>query len=165
MCSIPFSSFLFLCTEGEAESEAESGFEDDQNEVSDEDFDFEDFEGGGDTNNLIIDDDIGGDVDTYCYDSDDMGSSHSSDDESYTKNKFEEFNPARDMENPQFSVGQIFRDLNTFKQAIRAYSIKNKFPLRFAHSDQQEFKFCLTRIVVGTFGRHLLQMGRKFTLR
>ncbi|CAI0459387.1 unnamed protein product [Linum tenue] len=85
---------------------------------------------------------VGEDIDTDCGDSDDLGSCHSSDDESRTRKKLEEFNPARDMENPQFCVGKIFRDLNTFKEAIIAYSIKNKFPLRFAHSDPTRVQVC-----------------------
>ncbi|CAL1388139.1 unnamed protein product [Linum trigynum] len=128
--------------EGGSESDGDSGFVDDENEASEDDFDINDFEGGGYNQNLIIDNVIGEDADTDCGDSDYLGSVHSSDDEGSTRRRFQEFNPARDMENPQFFLGQIFSDLKTFREAIRSYSIKNKFPLRFVHSDRGRVQVC-----------------------
>ncbi|CAL1388474.1 unnamed protein product [Linum trigynum] len=128
---------LYLIKKAELESirlEADGG---------DDDFDINDFEGGANNENLIIDNVIGEDCVTDCGDSDYLGSIHSSDDEDgSTRRRFPEFNLARDMENPQFFLGQVFSDLKIFREAIRSYSIKNKFPLRFVHSDRGRVQVC-----------------------
>ncbi|CAL1368229.1 unnamed protein product [Linum trigynum] len=123
--------------ERDIEFDADSEFIDEENAVSEDEFNVDDAGSGGFNHNFPIDDIVVADADSDCGDSDYLGSVHSSDDEGNSRKRFEKFNPARDMEDPHFSDGQIFRDFKTFKEAIRAYPIKNKFPLRFVHSDTQ----------------------------
>ncbi|CAL1381000.1 unnamed protein product [Linum trigynum] len=51
-------------------SDADSGFIDSKNEVSDDEFDIDDLAGGGGNHHFPIDDVLPEDVDTYCVDSD-----------------------------------------------------------------------------------------------
>ncbi|CAN1330889.1 hypothetical protein LINPERPRIM_LOCUS35131 [Linum perenne] len=41
------------------------------------------------------------------------------------------------MDNPTFSMGQKFADFDTFKKAVRSYSIVSKRPLKFKRSDKR----------------------------
>ncbi|CAI0559397.1 unnamed protein product [Linum tenue] len=66
-------------------SDGDSGFKDVENEFSDEEFDIGEFEYDKGSHNVMIDDDIGEDIDTDCGNSDDLGSCHSSDDEGRTR--------------------------------------------------------------------------------
>ncbi|CAL1376914.1 unnamed protein product [Linum trigynum] len=41
------------------------------------------------------------------------------------------------MSDPHFCLHQIFRDFDTFKDAVKSYSINSKQPLKFKHSDSK----------------------------
>ncbi|KAL4320047.1 hypothetical protein GQ457_18G015050 [Hibiscus cannabinus] len=53
------------------------------------------------------------------------------------KVKFSEFHVERDMENPEFVVGMMFKDFDELKDACRQYSLVNHFGNDFKHNDRE----------------------------
>ncbi|KAK8530667.1 hypothetical protein V6N13_122291 [Hibiscus sabdariffa] len=53
------------------------------------------------------------------------------------KVKFYKFHVERDMENPEFFVGMMFKDFDDLKDACRQYSLVNHFGIDFKHNDRE----------------------------
>ncbi|CAI0457434.1 unnamed protein product [Linum tenue] len=109
-------------------------------EVGEDDLEGQDNDGKAGNHKIFIDDAFEGSFEDDQYDSDYLGSVHSDDDEEEqrvpTRPRYPEFNPEKDMSDPQFCLHQVFRDFDTFKDAIKNYSINSKQPLKFKHSDK-----------------------------
>ncbi|CAL1387504.1 unnamed protein product [Linum trigynum] len=123
--------------DGRLDSDQEPGLND-NDECSDQEPGF-DNNGDGDNHHIFIDDAFDGDTEDVVYDSDYLGSVHSDDEAQRVPNRsrYPEFNPEKDMSDPQFCLHQVFRDFDTFKDAIKNYSINSKQPLKFQHSDKK----------------------------
>jgi hypothetical protein len=50
--------------------------------------------------------------------------------EDYLKYRFSEFNPEVDMENPEFKVGMVFANATELRNALAAYSIRNRVKVK-----------------------------------
>ncbi|KAL4284901.1 hypothetical protein GQ457_16G025860 [Hibiscus cannabinus] len=59
-----------------------------------------------------------------------------SDDDVHGKLKLPEFDVERDMENPRFVVGMIFKDFDELKNACKQYSLVNHLGINFKHNDR-----------------------------
>ncbi|KAL4282037.1 hypothetical protein GQ457_03G025760 [Hibiscus cannabinus] len=74
--------------------------------------------------------------------SDSLHSPNESDSDSGKKKKqrFTEFNSATDMDNPELKVGMVFADREVLKEAIKNYSLQNKYKIRFKFNDKRRVK-------------------------
>ncbi|XP_070042322.1 uncharacterized protein [Nicotiana tomentosiformis] len=75
------------------------------------------------------------------YDSDDMCSINSDDDEKVRKVENVAFRAETDMDNPTFRLGMTFIDAIEFRAALRAYSIKNNKKISFKKNESDK-NFC-----------------------
>ncbi|KAL2504838.1 SWIM-type domain-containing protein [Abeliophyllum distichum] len=50
--------------------------------------------------------------------------------------RFPEFNAETDMQNPNFAVGQKFRSIEEFRQAVRNYGAVNRYNVKFNVNDE-----------------------------
>jgi hypothetical protein len=71
-----------------------------------------------------------------------------SDDEEYKKKKkkekpiyrFKAFNPAVDMENPQFKLGMVFDSVELLRKVVAQYAVKNRVQIRKKRNNKQRFE-------------------------
>ncbi|KAK8543725.1 hypothetical protein V6N13_025896 [Hibiscus sabdariffa] len=56
------------------------------------------------------------------------------------KQRFTEFNSATDMDNPELKVGMVFADREVLKEAIKNYSLQNKYKIRLKFNDKRRVK-------------------------
>ncbi|CAN1175184.1 hypothetical protein LINPERPRIM_LOCUS30693 [Linum perenne] len=100
---------------------------------------------------MNIDVEVPVEFDSDFGDSDYLESIHSSDEEerdgsSRVRLRYPEFNSQRDMDNPRFCVGLKYADFKDFKDVVKIWSINNKKPIKFAHSDARRVQVvCKTR--------------------
>ncbi|WCJ39720.1 hypothetical protein M5689_020686 [Euphorbia peplus] len=80
----------------------------------------------------IVFDDIS-DGDTDYASSDELHTGSESDEE--TRPRFSEFNMERDFYDPSFQLGMLFGNFKEFKTAVKNWSIKNRFPVKFETND------------------------------
>ncbi|CAI0559759.1 unnamed protein product [Linum tenue] len=110
-------------------------------EASDGNMEWQSSDGVGGNHDMYIDDVFEVPEEDEAYDSDYLGSVHSDEEDELqrvpTRPRYPEFNPEKDMNDPQFCLHQIFRDKDTFKDAVKKYSINSKQPLKFKHSDSK----------------------------
>ncbi|KAL4333121.1 hypothetical protein GQ457_07G008980 [Hibiscus cannabinus] len=74
--------------------------------------------------------------------SDSLHSPNESDSDSGQKKKqrFTEFNSATDMDNPELKMGMIFADREVLREAIKNYSLQNKYKIRLKFNDKRRVK-------------------------
>jgi hypothetical protein len=58
-------------------------------------------------------------------------------DKKHLKHKFKSFNPEVDMDNPTFKVGMAFSDVEEVRQALAAYTIRNRVPIKKVKNDRK----------------------------
>ncbi|CAN1794656.1 hypothetical protein LINPERHAP1_LOCUS20376 [Linum perenne] len=164
--------------EEHSDSSSESGFEEEGNELSDEDFEHliehenivsipfhgvraedttengerrwesEEAEGevrqneGDNSKRYIrIDKEVDSDINSDCADSDELESIYSSDENGEVeRQRYPEFHADKELDNPSFYVNLIFPGFDILKTAIKNYSLNNKKPLRFKHSDPKRLE-------------------------
>nr|XP_019710942.1 uncharacterized protein LOC109506727 [Elaeis guineensis] len=64
----------------------------------------------------------------------------SSKDDSMMRKRFSEFRAETNMQNPQFEVGMLFTSMAEFRQAVREYSIKNRYILRMVKNEKDKVR-------------------------
>ncbi|CAI0399739.1 unnamed protein product [Linum tenue] len=110
-------------------------------EASDKNMEWQSSDGEGGSHDMYIDDVFEVPEEDEAYDSDYLGNIHSGEEGEQqrvpTRSRYPEFNPEKDMNDPQFCLHQIFRDKDTFKDDVKNYSINSKQPLKFKHSDSK----------------------------
>ncbi|CAI0446074.1 unnamed protein product [Linum tenue] len=123
-----------------AESDPEQGLDADF-EGNYEDMEGLSNDGEGGSHEICIDDAFDVHSEDDVYDSDYLGSINSDDEEEVQRvpshPRYPEFNSEKDMSDPHFCLHQIFKDFDTFKEAVKSYSINSKQPLKFNHSDSK----------------------------
>ena len=53
---------------------------------------------------------------------------------------FSEFNSHRDLDNPKFTIGMLFGTKQEFKDAVREYSIRGGFDIKFTQSEDKKIQ-------------------------
>ncbi|KAL2518409.1 Uncharacterized protein Adt_14656 [Abeliophyllum distichum] len=79
--------------------------------------------------------DVDNEVDELQYPtSEELLSDYESDEE--VGYRFPEFNAETEMQNPNFIVGQKFRSIEEFRQAVRNYGAVNRYNVKFKTNDE-----------------------------
>nr|CAD1827263.1 unnamed protein product [Ananas comosus var. bracteatus] len=66
----------------------------------------------------------------------------SSEDDLVMQRRYPEFRAKTDMQNPQFGIGMLFASMKEFRQAIREYSIKNRYNIKMVKNENKVRAVC-----------------------
>lgn len=86
-----------------------------------------------------------------------LKATYDSSEEEQIEQEFQEFNIEKDMEDPKLYVGQLFTNIYDFRAAVRMFSIKNGFEVKFTKNDKNRATAICNRIVDG--GCMLVDLG------
>uniref|UniRef100_A0A6V7QX45 SWIM-type domain-containing protein n=1 Tax=Ananas comosus var. bracteatus TaxID=296719 RepID=A0A6V7QX45_ANACO len=64
----------------------------------------------------------------------------SSEDDLVMRRRYPEFRAETDMQNPQFGIGMLFASMKEFRQAIREYSIKNRYNIKLVKNEKDKVR-------------------------
>nr|CAD1834514.1 unnamed protein product [Ananas comosus var. bracteatus] len=64
----------------------------------------------------------------------------SSEDDLVMRRRYPEFRAETDMQNPQFGIGMFFASMKEFRQAIREYSIKNRYNIKLVKNEKDKVR-------------------------
>ncbi|OAY83290.1 hypothetical protein ACMD2_22834, partial [Ananas comosus] len=89
----------------------------------------------------------------------------SSEDDLVMRRRYPEFRAETDMQNPQFGIGMLFASMKEFRQAIREYSIKNRYNIKLVKNEKDKVRAVVRRDVHGLFMLHGLLIRKLYKSR
>nr|CAD1827388.1 unnamed protein product [Ananas comosus var. bracteatus] len=66
----------------------------------------------------------------------------SSEDDLVMQRRYPEFRAETDMQNPQLGIGMLFASMKEFRQAIKEYSIKNRYNIKMVKNESKVRAVC-----------------------